>query len=163
MINELELLDPVRTVDIGTEQVHVRELRWLDALQFLQKLAAGIEQDDSGVIEASSFGRVRLVGGRLVADGDGKVVGIVTLILPDQDELSTPGAAQELFRNVPGGKVILPASDVLSATKRAKETQAGAEETQSESGKPATPDAAKPTGDAPAEPKPAAPKPATPK
>ncbi len=41
---ELELLDPVRTVDIGGEQVQVRELRWLDTLQFLQKLAAGIEQ-----------------------------------------------------------------------------------------------------------------------
>ncbi len=44
MSNELELLDPVRTVDIGGEQVQVRELRWLDALQFLQKLAGGIEQ-----------------------------------------------------------------------------------------------------------------------
>lgn len=88
---------------------------------------------------------------------DGKVVGIVTLILPDQDELSSPGAAQELFRNVPGGKVILPASDVLSATKRAKETQAGDEATPSESTKQST-DAAKPKGDAPAEPKPATPK-----
>lgn len=44
MSTELELLDPVRTVDIGGEQVQVRELRWLDTLQFLQKLAAGIEQ-----------------------------------------------------------------------------------------------------------------------
>ena len=44
MSTELELLDPVRTVDIGGEQVQVRELRWLDALQFLQKLAGGIEQ-----------------------------------------------------------------------------------------------------------------------
>lgn len=44
MSTELELLDPVRTVDIGGELVQVRELRWLDTLQFLQKLAAGIEQ-----------------------------------------------------------------------------------------------------------------------
>jgi hypothetical protein len=64
MINELELLDPVRTVDIGTEQVHVRELRWLDALQFLQKLAAGIEQV-VGAQAVGSDGTVRLNADRL--------------------------------------------------------------------------------------------------
>lgn len=64
MINELELLDPVRTVDIGTEQVHVRELRWLDALQFLQKLAAGIEQI-VGTQALGADGTVRLNADRL--------------------------------------------------------------------------------------------------
>lgn len=42
MHTELELLDPVRVVDIGTETVEVRELRWVDALAFLDKLATGI-------------------------------------------------------------------------------------------------------------------------
>ncbi|HNQ89014.1 MAG TPA: hypothetical protein PKM73_10405 [Verrucomicrobiota bacterium] len=44
METELELLDPVRVVDIGTEKVQVRELRWVDTLRFLEKLAHSIEQ-----------------------------------------------------------------------------------------------------------------------
>ena len=64
MSTELELLDPVRTVDIGTEQVQVRELRWLDALQFLQKLAAGIEQV-VGTQAIGPDGAVRLNADRL--------------------------------------------------------------------------------------------------
>ena len=64
MSTELELLDPVRVVDIGTEQVQVRELRWLDALQFLQKLAAGIEQV-VGSQAVGADGTVRLNADRL--------------------------------------------------------------------------------------------------
>ena len=64
MINELELLDPVRTVDIGGEQVQVRELRWLDTLQFLQKLAAGIDQV-VGSQAVGADGTVRLNADRL--------------------------------------------------------------------------------------------------
>ena len=41
MDNELELLDPVRVVDLGTEKVQVRELRWVDTLRFLEQLAGG--------------------------------------------------------------------------------------------------------------------------
>ena len=64
MSTELELLDPVRTVDIGGEQVQVRELRWLDTLQFLQKLAAGIEQV-VGSQAIGADGSVRLNADRL--------------------------------------------------------------------------------------------------
>ena len=64
MNTELELLDPVRMVDIGTEQVQVRELRWLDTLQFLQKLAAGIEQV-VGSQAVGADGTVRLNAERL--------------------------------------------------------------------------------------------------
>ena len=64
MSTELELLDPVRTVDIGGEQVQVRELRWLDTLQFLQKLAAGIEQV-VGTQAIAADGSVRLNADRL--------------------------------------------------------------------------------------------------
>ena len=64
MSTELELLDPVRVVDIGTEQVQVRELRWLDTLQFLQKLAAGIEQV-VGSQAVGADGTVRLNAERL--------------------------------------------------------------------------------------------------
>ncbi len=64
MNTELELLDPVRMVDIGTEQVQVRELRWLDTLQFLQKLAAGIEQV-VGSQAVGADGTVRLNADRL--------------------------------------------------------------------------------------------------
>jgi len=39
---ELELLDPVRIVRIGQETIEVRELRWVDALAFLDKLAGSI-------------------------------------------------------------------------------------------------------------------------
>ena len=41
---ELELLDPVRVVDLGTEKIEVRELRWVDTLRFLEKLAHSLEQ-----------------------------------------------------------------------------------------------------------------------
>ena len=64
MNTELELLDPVRVVDIGTEPVQVRELRWLDTLQFLQKLAAGIEQV-VGAQAVGADGSVRLNADRL--------------------------------------------------------------------------------------------------
>ena len=64
MSNELELLDPTRVVDIGTEAVHVRELRWLDALQFIQKLAAGLEQI-AGTQSVGPDGTVRLNADRL--------------------------------------------------------------------------------------------------
>ena len=64
MSAELELLDPVRTVDIGGEQVQVRELRWLDALQFLQKLAGGIEQV-AGTQAIGLDGTVRLNADKL--------------------------------------------------------------------------------------------------
>ena len=54
----------MRTVDIGGEQVQVRELRWLDTLQFLQKLAAGIEQV-VGTQAIGADGSVRLNAERL--------------------------------------------------------------------------------------------------
>ncbi len=71
---ELELLDPVRRIDIGTEQVEVRELRWVDALGFLQTLAGGIEQvvgtqaigaDGSVRLNAEKLREAVLSGGEL--------------------------------------------------------------------------------------------------
>ena len=59
MDNELELLDPVRVVDLGPEKVQVRELRWIDTLRFLEKLAGGIEQV-LGAQAAGPDGSVRL-------------------------------------------------------------------------------------------------------
>lgn len=64
MNTELELLDPTEVVNIGTEVVQVRELRWVDALQFLQKLAAGIEQI-AGTQSLGAVGTVRLNADRL--------------------------------------------------------------------------------------------------
>ena len=85
MSTELELLDPVRTVDIGGEQVQVRELRWLDTLQFLQKLAAGIEQvvgtqaigaDRSVHLNAERLRDAVLSGGELANTLLGKATGL---------------------------------------------------------------------------------------
>ena len=43
MSNELDLFDPVRVVDIGAEKVPVKELRWVDTLRFLEKLAGSLD------------------------------------------------------------------------------------------------------------------------
>jgi S1-C subfamily serine protease len=78
-----------------------------------------------------------------VFDGAGNPVGVVTVILPEDDELQGPGGMERILRGVQGGKMILPGAEVVSATQKAKETAAAA---------PATP----------AEPAPAEPAPATP-
>lgn len=72
-------------------------------------------------------------------------VGVVTILFPEQEELqATPGGMNQILKGVAGGKMILPADEIVAATKRAKEAAA--------SGKPADPaPAAKP------EEKPAAP------
>jgi hypothetical protein len=60
----IELLNPVQTVDLGDEQIEVREMRWVDALAFLDKLAGSLEQ----VIGSQSIGEdgsLRLNGEKL--------------------------------------------------------------------------------------------------
>ncbi len=64
MDNELELLDPVRVVDLGTEKVQVRELRWVDTLRFLEQLAGGIEHV-LGAQAVGPDGSIRLDAGKL--------------------------------------------------------------------------------------------------
>jgi hypothetical protein len=74
-------------------------------------------------------------------------VGVITILFPEQDELqATPGGMNQILKGVAGGKMILPADEIVAATKRAKEAAA--------SGKPVDPPAApkaedKPTGSAP--------------
>ncbi len=59
-------------------------------------------------------------------DGAGNPIGVVTVILPEDDEVQGPGGMERILRGVQGGKMILPGSEVVSATKKAKETAATA-------------------------------------
>ncbi len=60
-----------------------------------------------------------------VFDSKAAPVGVLTVILPDQDELqATQGGMQQILKGISGGKMILPAEEVVAATKRAKETAA---------------------------------------
>jgi hypothetical protein len=56
----------------------------------------------------------------------GDLLGITTLILPDQEEvMGSSGGMRAAMRGITGG-MILPASEVVAATARAKETAAKA-------------------------------------
>lgn len=59
-------------------------------------------------------------------DGAGNPIGVVTVILPEDDELQGPGGMERILRGVQGGKMILPGAEVVSATQKAKETAATA-------------------------------------
>jgi len=93
-------------------------------------------------------------------DGEARPVGVFTIILPEREEIeNAPGGMPEILNGIPGGKMILPADEVVAATKRAKELAA------SGAGEPApaeTPAPAPATTDAPKQPvtptPPAAPK-----
>jgi S1-C subfamily serine protease len=64
--------------------------------------------------------------GMPVFNNAGELVGVTTLILPDQEEMSgSPNAVRTAMRGITGG-MILPASEVVAATARAKETAAKA-------------------------------------
>lgn len=58
--------------------------------------------------------------GRPVFDGAGKFVGIVTMMMPDEDESDMSGGMFGSMRDMFAG-VILPAAEVANATRRAKE------------------------------------------
>ncbi len=59
-------------------------------------------------------------------DGAGNPIGVITVILPEDDEVQGPGGMERILRGVQGGKMILPGAEVVSATKKAKETAATA-------------------------------------
>jgi len=60
-----------------------------------------------------------------VFDAQAKPVGIMTIVLPEKEELEAiPGGPGEILKGIPGGKLILPADEVAAATKRAKEAAA---------------------------------------
>lgn len=82
----------------------------------------------------------------------GKPVGVTTLVLPEEDEIKNePGGLQEIFKGVPGGKMILPAAEVVSATKNAKATAAAAPKEEPKADAPkADEKPAEPKTDAPA-------------
>lgn len=79
--------------------------------------------------------------GMPVFDGKGNPVGVITMILPDKDEAPTPDKIAPLLGNV--SRMIIPAADVLEATKNAKLAAASA---PAETPAPAT----EPAKDAPA-------------
>ncbi|MCC6952393.1 MAG: trypsin-like peptidase domain-containing protein [Phycisphaerales bacterium] len=83
-----------------------------------------------------------------VFDANAKPVGLMTIILPEKEELeSMPGGPGEVLKGIPGGKIVLPAAEVAAATKRAREAAASGQ------GEPAAPVApATPPGEAPAAP-----------
>jgi hypothetical protein len=57
-----------------------------------------------------------------VFDAEGRAVGMLTILLPETEELvAVPGGPGEILKNIPGGKLVLPADEVAAATKRAKE------------------------------------------
>lgn len=60
-----------------------------------------------------------------VFDHNAAPVGIITLILPDKEDVeAAQGGLDEIFKTIPGGKLILPGQEIVAATKRAKETAA---------------------------------------
>lgn len=60
-----------------------------------------------------------------VFDSQSRPVGIFTAVLPDKDEFQgSPEVIREIQQSVPGFKMIIPADEVVAATKRAKETAA---------------------------------------
>lgn len=80
-----------------------------------------------------SIGFAGVEQGLPVFNAGGQAIGVTTFIFPDQDELrGTPGGPQVLLRGT-FRIMVLPAAEVIEATKRAKET-----------GKPEEPPAAKP-------------------
>ena len=99
MSAELELLDPVRIVDIGIENVEVRELLWVDALAFLEKLASsiglvvaaqGIEADGTFRLNADRLREAVLSSGELAGTLLSKATGL------PQDRLQHLSASQAL-------------------------------------------------------------------
>jgi hypothetical protein len=69
----------------------------------------------------------------------GEPVGIVTVIVPDDDEAQGPGGMDRIFRGVQNFRMVLPGADVASATKKAKETAAAAPAEPAATDAPATP------------------------
>ncbi|CAG1010458.1 hypothetical protein PHYC_03855 [Phycisphaerales bacterium] len=60
-----------------------------------------------------------------VFDAQSRPVGLFTAVLPDKDEYqSSPRVLNEIQQSVPGFKMIVPADEIVAATKRAKETAA---------------------------------------
>jgi S1-C subfamily serine protease len=58
-----------------------------------------------------------------VFDTQGRPVGIFSAVLPDKDELmGTPGGLEEMMKGVPGLKMIIPADEIVAATRKAKES-----------------------------------------
>lgn len=83
-----------------------------------------------------------------VFDAQTRPVGFFSAVLPDKEEMEgTPGGLEELMKGIPGLKMIIPASAVVAATKRAKETAA------------ANPPTAEPAPQAPSTPPPSSPSP----
>ena len=88
--------------------------------------------------------------GTPVFDDKDAPVGVLNIILPEEDEMPTTQSGQgRLFRNMPGPKLILPASEIVTATKRAKETAASGKADNAEPAKPAEKPAEKPADAAP--------------
>lgn len=85
-----------------------------------------------------------------VFDAQSRPVGLFSAILPDKDELeAAPGGLEDLMKGIPGLKMIIPAAEIVAATKRAKENP--------------TPPPAADVTPAPTEPAPASTTPAAPK
>ena len=73
-----------------------------------------------------SFGLASTELGIPVFNEKGEVIGVTTLILPDEEEVAgIPGGMRAALRGVTRS-MILPAAEVVAATKRAKETAANA-------------------------------------
>lgn len=72
----------------------------------------------SGGISAPDFGIP-------VFDASAAPVGVITVILPEKEEMdAAEGGLGQVMRGVPGFHMILPSEDVAAATKRAKEAAA---------------------------------------
>ncbi len=56
-----------------------------------------------------------------IFNSKGEVLGVSTIILPDQEEMMNPGGMRSIMRGITGG-MILPASEAMAATTRALET-----------------------------------------
>lgn len=87
-----------------------------------------------------------------IFNGKGEVVGVSTIILPDQEEMMNPSGMRSIMRGITGG-MILPAADALEATTRALETAPaeGQADAAAEPAKTETKEEAKP--ETPAQPK----------
>jgi hypothetical protein len=84
------------------------------------KIAAMTTKPRKLFIPTISLGRAEY--GAPAFNTSSKAIGVVTFILPDREELENGGEAA--LRGITSGNMILPAEDVVAATKRAKDTAA---------------------------------------
>src|SRR5207247_740092 len=85
------------------------------------KIGAVVKKPRSLLIPSAGLRGVEL--SMPVFDAQSRAVGVTTFILPEQEEMeANPNGMQSAMRGITSSSMILPASEVVAATARAKET-----------------------------------------